>query len=91
MNLPASCLAVGCGEVTAAFRAEVAADPASPITSVSCSGSGSCVCRFTFGPLATADAGTYTIPGGTLTMASTVNGYAKDFGVRSRLSKIRWL
>jgi len=74
MDIPPSCL-VGssCATVDATLRARFAANPDPDITSVSCSGSGTCVCRFNVSSPGV-DTGTYTVGGASLTTVSALDG-----------------
>jgi hypothetical protein len=73
INLPASCLAgLTCDDTTAGLQAQIdnGSYPMPHVTSISCAGSSSCVCR------ATIDAphpenGTYTVSGNVLNLAPT--------------------
>jgi hypothetical protein len=73
INLPAVCLAgVSCEDTTAGLQAQIDAGayPMPNVSSISCSGTSSCLCRATIDS-PRSDSGTYSVSGNVLTLTAT--------------------
>lgn len=70
LNIPASCYQpLTCADVNTLIQQEFAGNDS--FQSVSCSGSGTCSCRFTGAQQALGETGTYTVSGNSFTATST--------------------
>ena len=85
INLPAQCLAgVSCEDTTAGLQAQIDAGayPMPNVSSISCSGTSSCLCRATVNS-PRSDSGTYAVSGNVLTLTATSGIVTdKDYCVR---------
>ena len=77
VSLPSSCLTFNnitltCSQLDAAVKAEIASDPDSEFTSISCQdASGGCSCTFGVMPDSEMETGTYTVQGNVLSLRET--------------------
>lgn len=75
-TLPQSCLGgASCATTEAALKIQLATDPMSPFSSVSCSGTDPCACVYTLKGTPMMDGGTYSTAGNVLTQGDDKSEY----------------